>query len=81
MGDPFFMSSGGQFRMSFDNVFAWTAKHGAAGISKDSLYLVRPDTYVALADASGAGERIAGYFERRGLAWSAPQPVASERTS
>jgi 2-polyprenyl-6-methoxyphenol hydroxylase-like FAD-dependent oxidoreductase len=48
-------------------VFAWTAQHKAAGLARDALYLVRPDTYVALADASGAPDAIDRYCAERGL--------------
>jgi hypothetical protein len=36
--------------------FAWEAQHEAAGLARDALYLLRPDTYVALADDYGAPE-------------------------
>jgi hypothetical protein len=35
------------------HVFEWKSEHGAAGLARGALYLVRPDTYVALAEASG----------------------------
>jgi 2-polyprenyl-6-methoxyphenol hydroxylase-like FAD-dependent oxidoreductase len=47
--------------------FDWHPKHEAAGLVRDALYLLRPDTYVALADASGAPTRIEDYFADRGL--------------
>jgi hypothetical protein len=47
--------------------FAWTSQHQAAGLARDALYLMRPDTYVALADASGAPEAIDRYCTERGL--------------
>jgi hypothetical protein len=36
------------------HVFDWRPEHEAAGLARDAIYLLRPDTYVALADASGA---------------------------
>lgn len=36
-------------------VFAWSEAHAAAGLKKDALYLVRPDSYVALAAEDGQG--------------------------
>ena len=33
------------------HVFAWRPEHEAAGLARDALYLLRPDTYVALADS------------------------------
>jgi 2-polyprenyl-6-methoxyphenol hydroxylase-like FAD-dependent oxidoreductase len=47
--------------------FAWRTEHGDAGLAKDAVYLLRPDTYVALADASGAPDRLRRYFDERGL--------------
>jgi hypothetical protein len=49
------------------NVFRWTKQHEAAGLGRDALYLLRPDTYVALADTSGAPDAVDRYFARRGL--------------
>ena len=47
--------------------FAWGAQHEAAGLARDALYLLRPDTYVALADASGTPEAVDRYCADRGL--------------
>ncbi|MBV8091083.1 MAG: FAD-dependent monooxygenase [Alphaproteobacteria bacterium] len=49
------------------HVFAWSAQHEAAGLARDALYLLRPDTYVALADPSGEPDGIDRYFSERGL--------------
>jgi hypothetical protein len=54
------------------HVFEWKAEHEAAGLARDALYLLRPDTYVALADASGAPETIDRYCAARGLRFAAP---------
>jgi hypothetical protein len=54
-------------------VFAWTAQHKAAGLARDALYLVRPDAYVALADASSVPEAIDHYCTDRGLRLAAPR--------
>jgi hypothetical protein len=35
------------------HVFEWRREQEAAGLARDALYLLRPDTYVALADLSG----------------------------
>ena len=45
----------------------WRPEHGAAGLARDALYLLRPDTYVALADAAGSPEAIARYCAERGI--------------
>ncbi|HEY4164682.1 MAG TPA: FAD-dependent monooxygenase [Dongiaceae bacterium] len=47
--------------------FPWHAEHATAGLAKDALYLLRPDTYVALADATGAPEALERYFTARGI--------------
>jgi hypothetical protein len=49
------------------HVFAWREKYAAAGLARDALYLLRPDTYVALADASAAPTAIERYGAERGL--------------
>ena len=49
------------------HVFAWRAEYGTAGFAQDALYLLRPDTYVALAQRSGAVDSLRRYFEQRGI--------------
>jgi hypothetical protein len=44
------------------HVFAWRDAFAAAGLARDALYLLRPDTYVALADAAGATISLDRYF-------------------
>ncbi|HEX5387115.1 MAG TPA: FAD-dependent monooxygenase [Gemmatimonadales bacterium] len=46
--------------------FAWEAGTGRAGLERGALYLIRPDGYIALADAGGEAERLRGYFAERG---------------
>jgi hypothetical protein len=41
--------------------------HETAGLARDALYLVRPHTYVALADASGVPEALDRYCAERRL--------------
>jgi hypothetical protein len=48
-------------------IFDWRSEYGAAGLARDALYLVRPDTYVALADGSGAAGSVARYFADQGI--------------
>jgi len=48
-------------------IFDWRSEYGAAGLARDALYLVRPDTYVALADGSGAAGAVARYFADQGI--------------
>jgi hypothetical protein len=47
------------------HVFDWRSEHHAAGLARDALYLLRPDTYVALADSSGAAGVIDRYCAER----------------
>ena len=49
------------------HVFPWRAEYEAAGLARDALYLLRPDTYVALAEASGAAEALDRYFKDHGI--------------
>jgi 2-polyprenyl-6-methoxyphenol hydroxylase-like FAD-dependent oxidoreductase len=47
------------------HVFAWKPAHEAAGLARNALYLLRPDTYVALAEPSGAPAALDAYFAER----------------
>ena len=47
-------------------VFDWTDAHATVGFARNALYLIRPDTYVALAEISGSPEAIEVYFKDRG---------------
>ena len=47
--------------------FPWSAACAAAGLERDALYLLRPDTYVALADRAGDPGTLAVYFSERAL--------------
>jgi 2-polyprenyl-6-methoxyphenol hydroxylase-like FAD-dependent oxidoreductase len=49
------------------HVFSWQPAHHHAGLAKDAAYLLRPDTYVALADSTGSPPLLARYFSERGL--------------
>jgi hypothetical protein len=42
--------------------FAWSEQCAAAGLARDALYLLRPDTYVALADPAGDPRTVERYF-------------------
>jgi 2-polyprenyl-6-methoxyphenol hydroxylase-like FAD-dependent oxidoreductase len=53
------------------HVFAWKPDHGYAGLAHNALYLLRPDTYVALAEPSGAPAALDRYFQDTGI-----KPVA-----
>jgi hypothetical protein len=49
------------------HVFDWRTEHEAAGLVRDAIYLLRPDTYVALAEASGAPDALDRYCGDRGI--------------
>ena len=49
------------------HAFTWQAEHGAAGLARNALYLLRPDTYVALAEPGGSPDAIDRYFGDRGI--------------
>lgn len=44
------------------HAFAWRPEHEATGLARDALYLIRPDTYVALADPAASPTAIDRYF-------------------
>jgi hypothetical protein len=47
--------------------FDWKTEYEAAGLARDAVYLLRPDTYVALADGSGDVGVLERYFEDHGI--------------
>jgi 2-polyprenyl-6-methoxyphenol hydroxylase-like FAD-dependent oxidoreductase len=49
------------------HTFAWEPAMADAGLARDAAYLVRPDGYVALADADAAPDTLARYAAARGL--------------
>jgi 2-polyprenyl-6-methoxyphenol hydroxylase-like FAD-dependent oxidoreductase len=58
------------------SVFAWRGEHEAAGLARDAAYLLRPDTYVALAEPSGAPGAMDRYCAERSLTLGlTPAPV------
>ncbi len=42
--------------------FPWASPYARAGLVENALYLLRPDTYVGLADAAGSVEALASYW-------------------
>jgi hypothetical protein len=48
-------------------LFPWQSACERAGLLQNALYLVRPDGYVALADAQASAQNLAQYFEARAL--------------
>jgi 2-polyprenyl-6-methoxyphenol hydroxylase-like FAD-dependent oxidoreductase len=47
--------------------FGWRSEYEKVGLARDALYLLRPDSYVALADASGTASALERYFGDHGL--------------
>ena len=48
-------------------VFPFARAHRAAGLTQGTLYLLRPDSYVALVDPAGEPAALQGYFAARQL--------------
>ena len=53
------------------HVFDWRSEHEAAGLARDAIYLLRPDSYVALADPSGAPAALERYRAEHRITLSA----------
>ena len=51
-------------------VFGWNETMERAGLVRDALYLLRPDSYVALVDVSGGRGSLRDYVDRRGLTFT-----------
>jgi 2-polyprenyl-6-methoxyphenol hydroxylase-like FAD-dependent oxidoreductase len=49
------------------HVFAWRSEYEKAGIIRDALYLLRPDTYIGLTDRSCSVGTLRHYLDARGM--------------
>jgi 2-polyprenyl-6-methoxyphenol hydroxylase-like FAD-dependent oxidoreductase len=49
------------------HIFPWRSQMAQAGLRENAMYLVRPDGYVAFADARNDAAMVASYFDQRGL--------------
>jgi 2-polyprenyl-6-methoxyphenol hydroxylase-like FAD-dependent oxidoreductase len=49
------------------HVIDWRSEHEAAGLARDAIYLLRPDTYVALTDPSGTPDALDRYCADRAI--------------
>ncbi|WP_306341308.1 FAD-dependent monooxygenase [Sinorhizobium sp. GL28] len=49
------------------HVFPWTEEHAAAGLAIDAAYLLRPDTYVAVAALEQAPDVFDAYLAEKGI--------------
>ena len=47
--------------------FPWQSACQEAGLLRNAVYLVRPDGYVAAADPQASAQKLAEYFDRRGI--------------
>jgi hypothetical protein len=54
------------------HVFGWRSEYEEAGFARDAFYLLRPDSYVAMADASGAPDALTRYFDDLGIRLAPP---------
>ncbi len=50
------------------HAFPWQPAHASAGLVRDAMYLLRPDTYVGLAAKDQDTQRLQDYFAKHGLA-------------
>ena len=57
-------------------VFDWRSEHEAAGLARDAIYLLRPDTYIALAHPSSTPHALDRYCADHGIC----TPMASQST-
>ena len=57
------------------HVFGWIETMGRAGLVRNALYLLRPDSYIALAATSRHEASLRDYALRHGLALAKPRPV------
>lgn len=49
------------------HVFEWHAEHKRAGLAQNAAYLLRPDTYVAVADPNGNAATLEAYLSERNI--------------
>jgi 2-polyprenyl-6-methoxyphenol hydroxylase-like FAD-dependent oxidoreductase len=49
------------------HVTSWHPRHAAAGLTENALYLLRPDSYIALIDTGWRTEALERYFTENGI--------------
>ena len=49
------------------HVFEWRPEYETAGFERDAIYLLRPDSYVALIDPAAAPDSLTRYFADRAI--------------
>jgi 2-polyprenyl-6-methoxyphenol hydroxylase-like FAD-dependent oxidoreductase len=62
------------------HVFDWQPACREAGLARDALYLIRPDTYVAMANAQGDPDAVDNYFTSRGIKLGTAHAILSARS-
>jgi 2-polyprenyl-6-methoxyphenol hydroxylase-like FAD-dependent oxidoreductase len=64
------------------HVFPWQSEYEKAGITRDALYLLRPDTYIGLVDRSCSVETLERYLDARAMRiGSAERPGAKAESA
>ena len=53
------------------HIFPWRPEMDRAGLQRDAIYLIRPDGYVALADADARPDTVTSYLDRHQLVFAA----------
>ncbi len=61
------------------HVFSWRPEMARTGLRRNAAYLVRPDSYVALADPLGGGGTVGPYLDARKLAPMRQQRLTVEQ--
>jgi hypothetical protein len=56
------------------HVFEWKPEHDEAGLARNALYLIGPDTYVALAETSGDPRVLDHHFVDREIRFPGSVP-------
>jgi 2-polyprenyl-6-methoxyphenol hydroxylase-like FAD-dependent oxidoreductase len=63
------------------HIFPWSEDAQRVGLARDALYVIRPDGYVGLADATAHPAALEHYLDARGLRLIPASPRAEERPS
>jgi hypothetical protein len=63
------------------HVFPWRSQYEKAGIIRDTLYLLRPDTYVGLVDSSCSVETLQSYLDARGMRMGSAERLRAKAES
>lgn len=59
------------------HVFAWQDKYGEVGLGQDAAYLIRPDTYIAVAEPEADAQSFEEYFRGVGIAYEPVNQLTS----